>query len=79
MKETLRKPPGNENKLLSNPSNFKSIPITKFNGDYKDWLRFWDQFMVEVDSSNISNISKFNYLLELVEGKPRDDILGLPN
>ena len=53
--------------------------ITPFSGDYKDWLRFWNQFAVEVDGSTISEISKFNYLLELVKGKPRDDILGLPH
>ena len=53
--------------------------ITPFSGDYKDWLRFWNQFTVEVDGSSISNISKFNYLLELVRGKPKDDILGLPH
>ena len=53
--------------------------ITPFSGDYKDWLRFWNQFTVEVDGSTISEISKFNYLLELVKGKPRDDVLGLPH
>ena len=53
--------------------------ITKFNGDFKDWLRFWNQFMVEIDGSKIPCISKFNYLLELVEGQPKDDILGLPH
>ena len=52
--------------------------ITPFSGNYKDWLRFWNQFIVEVDGSSISEISKFNYLLELVKGKPKDDILGLP-
>ena len=31
-----------------------------------------------VDGSGTSNISKFNYLLELVSGKLKDDILGLP-
>ena len=51
--------------------------ITPFTGEYKDWLRFWNQFTVEVDGSRISEISKFNYLMELVKGKPRDDILGL--
>ena len=35
--------------------------------------------MVEVDTSKISEISKFNYLLELVEGKPNEHILGLPH
>ena len=53
--------------------------ITPFSGDYKDWLRFWNQFTVEVDGSAISEISKFNYLLELVKGKPKEDILGLPH
>ena len=53
--------------------------ITPFQGDCKDWLRFWNQFIVEVDSSKISEISKFNYLLELVEGEPKEHILGLPH
>ena len=53
--------------------------ITPFNGEYKDWLRFWNQFTVEVDGSSISEISKFNYLMELVVGKPKEDILGLPH
>jgi len=51
--------------------------ITPFCGNYKDWLRFWNEFTVEVDGSGISEISKFNYLLELVKGKPKEDILGL--
>ena len=53
--------------------------ITPFYGEYKDWLRFWNQFMVKVDGSGIAEISKFNYLLELVKGKPKEDILGLPH
>ena len=48
--------------------------IMPFKGDYKDWIRFWNQFSVEGGGSAISKISKFNYLLELVKGKPRDDI-----
>ena len=53
--------------------------ITPFHGDYRDWIRFWNQFEVEVDGAKISEISKFNYLLELVKGQPREDILGLPH
>ena len=34
---------------------------------------------MEVDNSKISEISKFNYLLELVEGEPKEHILGLPH
>jgi len=53
--------------------------ITPFYGDCKYWLRFWNQFVVEVGSSKISEMSKFNYVLELVKGKPKKDILGLPH
>ena len=34
---------------------------------------------MEVDGSSLPEISKFNYLLELVEGKPKEDALGLPH
>ena len=34
---------------------------------------------MEVDGSNIAEISKFNYLLGMVEGTPKDYILGLPH
>ena len=70
-----------EKPTTSSPQSVKlqRYTITPFSGDYKDWLRFWNQFTVEVDGSSISEISKFNYLLELVKGRPRDDILGLPH
>ena len=42
-------------------------------------VRFWNQFSVEVDRSTTSEISKFNYLLELTKGKSRNDIIGLPH
>ena len=32
-----------------------------------------------MDASKISEISKFNCLLELVKGKPKESILGLPH
>ena len=53
--------------------------ITPFKGNYKDYLLFWNQFTVEIDGSSISEISKSNYLMELVVGKPKEDILELPH
>ena len=41
--------------------------ITPFKGDCKDWLRFWNQLVVEEDSTNISEI------------EPKEHILGLPH
>ena len=53
--------------------------ITPFEGNYKDWLRFCNQFSVEVDGSSMAEITSVNYLLELVKRKPKEDILGLPH
>ena len=66
---------------ISKPQAVKlqKYTITPFKGDCKDWLRFGNQFVVEVDGTIISEISKFNYLLELVEGEPKEHILGLPH
>ena len=68
-----------EEKGKAQSVKLQKYTITQFKGEYKDWLRFWNQFTVEVDGAGISEISKFNYLLELVTGKPREDILGLPH
>ena len=72
-----------QRELISAPSSVKpkNIKLHKyrimlFKGDYRDWIRFWNQFSVEVDGSAKSKISVFNYLLELVKGKPREEILG---
>ena len=71
-----------ETRALAKPQAVKLqryTTITPFEGDYKVWFRFWNQFSVEVDGSRMAEISKFNHLLELVIGKPKEDILGLPH
>ena len=37
--------------------NLQKYSITPCKGDYKDWLRFWNQFVVDVDNSKMSEIS----------------------
>ena len=54
------------------------LVITKFNGTHQDWLRFWNQFEAEVDKAQVSRITKFSYLKELVDPKVRNAIDGLP-
>ena len=65
-----------ETRALAKPQAVKlqGYTITPFEGDYKDWLRFWNQLSVEFDESSMAEISKFYYLLELVKGKPKEDI-----
>ena len=52
--------------------------ITKFNGTFTNWFRFWNQYEAEIDSSDISPVSKFSYLKELVITPVRANIDALP-
>ena len=54
------------------------LSITKFNGSFSDWLRFWNQFQAVVDSQSINKVTKFAYLKELLEPNVRTSIDGLP-
>ena len=60
-----------KNTTAPQSGKLQKYTITPFSGDYKDWLRFWNQFTVEVDGAAISEISKFNYLLELVKASQK--------
>ena len=59
-------------------SKLRKLVITPFNGTHADWLRFWNQFEAEIDSTQIPMVTKFSYLKELVEKKVRMSIDGLP-
>ena len=54
------------------------VVITKFKGTPADWLRFGGQFEAEVGATNVSQITKFSYLKELLEPQVRSSIDGLP-
>ena len=50
----------------------------KFDGTALDWFQLWNQFETEIDQVQISTISKFFYLKELLVPKVRLLIDGLP-
>ena len=54
------------------------LVITKFQGHHLDWIRFWSQFEIEIDNSDLSPVSKFSYLKELLIRKVRLSVDGLP-
>jgi hypothetical protein len=54
------------------------LNITKFYGKPHDWVRFSGQFEAMVDSLNVSAITKFSHLKELVEPHIRSAIDCLP-
>ena len=54
------------------------LKVTKFEGTALDWFWFWNQFETEINQVQISLISKFSYLEELLFLKVRLLIDGLP-
>ena len=52
------------------------LVISKFNGTPQDWVRFWGQFEAQIDKSEAPAVTKFSYLMELVEVKVRKLIDG---
>ena len=45
--------------------------ISKFDGSFMDWPRFWGQFSEAIDKSSIAPITKFTYLRELLSPKAK--------
>ena len=55
------------------------LQISKFDGSFIDWLRFWQQFEEEIDKcTNYAAITKFSYVRELLSDQPKSEISGLP-
>lgn len=54
------------------------LPMTKFNGNYANWLPFWNTFEAEIDKSDVPPVTKFAFLKEWLEPKVRAEIDGLP-
>ena len=54
------------------------LKITKFEGTFLDWSQFWNQFETETDQVQISPISKFFYINELLVTKARLLKMGYP-
>ena len=54
------------------------LSITKFDGSFEQWLSFWNKFSAEIGATDLSAVTKFAYLKELLVTKVRADIDGLP-
>ena len=62
----------------SNAAKLPKLTITKFNGTYLDWNRFWGQFTEAIDKTRMTALTKFSYLKEFVDVKVRKTIDRLP-
>ena len=54
------------------------LVITKFDGTFLDWFRFWNQFESEIDKAEIDPVSAYPDLKELLIPRVRFLIDGLP-
>jgi len=54
------------------------LVITKFNGTYADWPRFWGQYSESIGKSSVPPVSKFTYLRELLDARVRKTVEALP-
>lgn len=53
------------------------LELPKFYGDVTEWQSFWDQFSSHIDNTDLPDISKFSYLLSLLEGEATVCVQGL--
>ena len=54
------------------------LEISKFQGTFLDWMRFWNQFESEIDKAELTQVATFSYLKELLVPSVRASIDGLP-
>lgn len=53
------------------------LELPKFRGEVTEWQTFWDQFTSHIDETDMPLISKFSYLLSLLEGEAKVCVQGL--
>ena len=53
------------------------LELPKFNGEVTHWQSFWDQFSSHIDATDLPVISKFTYLMSLLEGEAKNVVKGL--
>lgn len=53
------------------------LELPKFKGEVTEWQSFWDQFTSHIHDTDMPLISKFSYLLSLLEGEAKVCVQGL--
>ena len=79
MLETKEKELEMERKARGAMANLPKLSISPFKGTPKDWIRFYNQFMAQIDSQPVSKTVKLGYLLQCVKGECHDLIGNIPN
>ena len=67
--------------LSSSSTKTAKLPklvISRFGGSFTEWPKFWGHFTEAIDKSSIAAITKFTYLLELLEPNVKRSVESLP-
>ena len=68
-----------ERKARETAVNLPKLSIAPFKGTPKDWIRFSNQFVAQVDCQPINKVMKLGYLLQSVREGCQEHIGNIPN
>ena len=68
----------NENEQNKPHVKLPKLTISAFKGTHLDWQRFWSQLESETDREELAQVTKFNYLKEMLKHKVRNLVDELP-
>uniref|UniRef100_A0A7I5EBZ3 CCHC-type domain-containing protein n=1 Tax=Haemonchus contortus TaxID=6289 RepID=A0A7I5EBZ3_HAECO len=77
LKHRLEEPDGMETPTSFSEApqtNLLPIPIPKFSGRIWEWDTFWGTFNHSVDSREMDNLYKMNYLLDALQGEAKETV-----
>ena len=78
-KSSVQKPEIQECEHFTTQSaKLPKLVISKFDGSCMNWPKFWGQFSEAIDKSSVAPITKFTYLLELLEPQVKRCVEALP-
>ena len=68
----------NVNVCKKKPGRLPEVKLTVFKGNFGEWETFWSSFRTNVDvRDDIEKTTKFIYLVQSLEGEPKEMINGL--
>ena len=62
------------------PGRLPEVKLNVFKGNFEEWETFWSSFRANVDvRDNLEKTTKFIYLVQSLEGEPKEMMSGLAN
>ena len=78
-KSSVQKPEIQEREhFMTQSAKLPKLVTSKFDGSCMNWPKFWGQFSEAIDKSSVAPITKFTYLLELLEPQVKRYAEALP-